>query len=550
MGKPSMDFTPQERKLLYNGEVARDGCKYRVSFPRPKNDRLINHHYDFGKHPLKDLLHHFIFDDTEGISAGTLNGRCRYQKVLGEFLADAGVNDLNPETIRTYAEWLMGEGKKGGGPRFSETSVAHSLNSAAALYEFGLDTGWPEWNKRDLETIRDIIRKITRGRYKRSLQQSIDKALSLETYSDLAKAVALEFEQCKKILAARDAGERSSLYNHLPNSNSMKSLDPNPFVVFALQAAMRVGLRATELNSLTNMDVRVDEVNGNHEIYVHAPDKSDDFIPVDNTFLATLSVCQEWSKEAREAAGESGEKCFPDALLVYKPTSPCYGIPLMRFSTYFLNTSHLKYFYRKWFNNKIKGQDGIERPLLHADGDPTRPLWIDYRKIRNSFAVRFAEREASRVLMKRVMRHSSISTTEKYYLQLTRLDHAKKVHIALKAESQLLTMGLRNAVSAGISEETIKKAQEKGAVTPHGYCQVALEDGVCDRANDCLECPHLVVIVSRKSRLEADRNAYLELAERFNSQGDVRASENALSRAKLCQAQIARVEEFASGKEK
>lgn len=545
MGGARVNPPVHERMLLHNGEVVRDGNKYRVTYPRAKNPGTVKQNYDFSSHPLRELVRRFIFGEAEGLSAGTMNAKCRCLKDLGDFMSQAGHNDLNPEVISSYSKWLFGEKDKDGGPRFTETCVAPRLTQAVALYEFGLTTGQPGWSQRDLDTIRAAANKSTRGRCARGLQKSVDEALSLKTYSDLARALTLEFEQCKRVLEARDSGERQSLYN--VGANTMGAIDPNPFVVFALQAAMRLGLRASELNSLNADDVRRDDAGGNHELYVHAPDKSDDFIPVDETFLAALEVCSEWSKEAREAAGDEGVGWHEKALLVYRPTSTCYGRPLFQLSTYYLNSSHLKYFYEKWFNQTVRDENGTERPLLHAENDPTRPLWVDYRKLRNSFAIRFAERETSRVLVKRVMRHRSIATAEKHYLHKARLDHAKKVQIALKAEARLLTMGLVNAVGVGISEDTLRDAREKGAITPHGICGAGMEGRTCDRANDCLECPHLVVIVSRRPRLVADREAYLELAKGLDARGDLRGAENALGRAKLCQAQVLRIDEVACG---
>lgn len=539
--KRTENFRSRERWLAIKGEVACDGYKFRVSFHRQKGNEVVNQHYDFTSHPLRHLLKRFIVDGVEGENAGTLNGKCRGLKALGEFLNEKGERDLNPEIFSLYARWLFEVEKSDGKGKLSESSIAPRLYLPLSLYKFGLVIGQPNWNQRDLDLMTATATNASRGRIKRGVQLSVDKALSLDTYAALAKALTLEFDQCRKILDARNLGQRQSLYN--PGQNTMRTIDPNPFVVFALQCAMRLGLRATELNSLRRQDIHVDNVYGNHELYVHAPDKSDDFIPIDETFLRSLRVCEEWDKEARESAGAAGEEYLRDALLVYRPTSSCYGYPFFQLSTYYLNSSHLKYFCQKWFDFKIKTSDGTELPLLHADDDPTKRLQINYRSLRNSFAIRFAERERSRTTLKRVMRHKSIVTTEKYYLHLTKLEHAKKVQIALKAEAQMLVLGLNNAIGAGITEETLSKAKEAGAITPHGICASALDGHGCYRANDCLECPHLVVITTRRPRFVADRDEYVQMAEELHSNGDIRGSENALARAKICQAQIIRIDE-------
>lgn len=534
-------FTPIEKRILIKGEIAIDRHMYRITFSRPYAGGKVNQYYDFTHHPLRSLIRKFLLDDVEGETAGNLNTKCRALKELGDFLIEIGESDFNPEVLSSYSSWLFNAKKPNGSARLNECSIAARLNVALALYSFGLDVRFHGWSQLDLDTMRVFFRKTLRGRFKRSALNSIDKALSVDAFHNLARAITLEFEQCKQVLKARNEGERQSLYN--PGNISMKSLDPNPYVVFAVQAAMRFGLRSTELNSLTPRDIHIDAIEGNHEIYVHAPDKGDDFIPVDELFLITLTICQEWDKEARKVAGSAGDGYLEDALLVYRPTNPSYGVPLIPLTTYYLNHSHLKYFFKKWFEYKVTDEDGNERPLLHADGDPTKPLWIDYRKLRNAFAVRFAEREKNRAMAKRVMRHKSLRTTEKFYLHQTRLDHAKKVHLALKSEAQMLVMGLKNAVAAGVTEDTIQRAKDAGALTPEGVCGVALEGKECEMAKDCLECPHLIVLPSRRPRFVADRTVYIERAEKLHAKGDLRGAENALSRAKLCQAQIIRIDE-------
>jgi hypothetical protein len=163
--------------------------------------------------------------------------------------------------------------------------------------------------------------------------------------------------------------------------------------------------------------------------------------------------------------------------------------------------------------------------------------------MRNAFAVQFAERERSRTITRDVMRHGSVSTTERFYLHQTRLDHAKKVYRALKPEAQMLVMGLNNAVEAGVSNNTLLRAQESGADLPHGICGSVIDGGTCVRSSGCLDCPHLVVITSRRPRFEADRDAYLKISEDLQHRGDLRGAENALSSAKLCQAYIIKIDD-------
>jgi hypothetical protein len=533
-------FTPRKVRRAVTGEIARDGHAYRVTFPRASGKKVVNYYYNFSHHPFKNLLAKYLFKDAEEVTAATLNGRCKVLELLEEFLSSAGESDLNPETFTLYIRWLLESKKSDGGRRFKDSTIPSYVNVAKAFYRFGLKNGQRGWNQRDLDDMTTVVFKSLRGCRERGAQDSIDRALSFQTFSDLAKAVALEFEQCKQVFREWKAGNRDSPYNF--KARFMGIIDPNPLVVFALQAVMRHGLRAEELNALTSSDLNVDEVRGNHEIYVHAPNKMDDYIPVDEAFLTSWQLCEAWSQEARRIVGPEGVQLFKDVLFVYPPTNSHHSHPLMQFSSYMLNQSHLPYFLKKWFGYKVRGEDGNERPLLHAEDDATRPLEIDYDKLRNAFAVRFAEREKNRAVTSRVMRHKQLTTAERYYLHQTRLDHAKKVQIALKSEAVFLAMNLKNPVAAGVSEETLRRAKETGAVLPHGLCGSALEGQDCQRASNCLECPFLVVIESRRSRFVDDREAYLEEGRDLEAAGDWRGAENALSRAKVCEAHLIRMD--------
>jgi integrase len=399
---------------------------YRLTFRRAGGQITANYHYDFSRHPLRSLLAHYLIDGAEEFAGGSLNHKFRCMKLLGQFLLKTGVGDLTPEIFLSFIRWLSETKKPDGTNKYGVSTVASVVNYARMFYESGLQQQYAGWNQRDLDLMTATAGKALRGRYRRSIQESFDKAISHSSFSALAKAVALEFAQCRRVMAERTANQRRSL--HDLEAIGMKRIDPNPFVVFAIQAALRLGLRASEFNSLRREDIRIDALHGNHEIYVHAPDKADAYIPVDETFLAAFNMCEAWSEEARTLARPTTAQTFKDVLLVYPDLWnrhwPC---KLRKFNTYRLNSTHLPYFYAKWFHHLVKDEDGNERPLLHADGDPTRPFSEDHRKLRSAFAVRFAERERNRVLTAQVMRHESVYTAERYYLHQTRLDHSKKV---------------------------------------------------------------------------------------------------------------------------
>lgn len=339
------------------------------------------------------------------------------------------------------------------------------------------------------------------------------------------------------MLRQRNAGERQSLYNGV---RTMANVDPNPYVVFAISCGLLHGVRSPEFSSIRRTDLRVESESGKHELYVHASNKPDGYIPVDDLFVELWSLCEEWDNEARVHARDEGI-ADGEAGFLYLGCYPQRrkALPV---NTIYLNRLFLPYFYQKWFKHEVAG-----RPLLHAENDPTRPLWCPFSKYRNAFAVHFAGRERNRHVTKEVLRHKDVSTSERFYLNHTKLDHAKKVYHALKPEAHILAMGLKNPVEAGISTATLERAESASALLPHGICGVAIKGDGCVRASGCLECPHLVVIASRRPRFAADRDQYLKKADTLQAGGDVRGAENALSQAKLCQAHITRIDDMFGG---
>lgn len=534
-----IDFIPTQSCSFRNGNLSRSGHTYRLEYER--QGKSVTTDFDLSSHPLRTLLPQYLFGGAEMLSGHSINHKLRSMKVLGEYLVKAGDYTMTPRTFTSYVRWLESIRKDGkrGKRRFSANTIIVYAVHIQELYTVGLEVKHADWSQHALETIKVTSDKILRKHRYQRVETSIEKAISGETYNDLLKAVSLEFEQCQRVLEARDAGLRPSLYDH--DAVGPKRLNPNPHIVLGGASALRHGVRACEFNALTFGDLRIDPDGGNHELYLHAPNKPDDYIPVDEVFVRAWQLCRQWDEEARQYAGEEVNQ-RGEASFVYLSNAYRYDSKIFRVTTPWINSS-LKYFYKKWFNHRVICDDGEERPLLHSEGDLTKPLYCSFSKMRNSFAVQFAEREKNPALTQAVMRHSNGSTAKRFYLHQTRLDHVQKVHRALKPEAQWLATSLTNAVAAGVSDHTLKRAQEAGADLPHGICGPAMNGETCLRASGCLECPHLVVVASRKPRFEADRDAYLKIAEDLNLKGDLRGAENFLNRAKLCQAHITRIED-------
>jgi hypothetical protein len=479
-----------------------------------------------------------MFDRAEDLSGGTIARKCSCLQILGEFLTSENEHELNPRTFQVFLRWLGSATDDSRANRFNENSIIGLAVTIIEMYAYGLQNNYPGFSQRDFDTMLVARRNVLRGFRRRATQISIDKALSKETYLNFLKAVTLEFEQCRGVLEQRSSGKRLSLYND--GMSGGLRLDPNPYVVFAALCGLRHGVRSQEFNAIRRADLCVDMENGQHELYLHASGKPDAYIPVDDAFVEAWSLCEEWDREAR-AFARDGEIGFDDSGFVYSSTSMRQYKAVTLLHTERLNRHFLPYFYRKWFKHDVQDKGGKTRPLLHAENDISIPLWCPYSKLRNAFAVHFAERERNRHITKEVLRHANVSTSERFYLNNTKLDHAKKVYYALKPEAQMLVMGLKNPVEAGISVETLEKAKAAGALLPHGICGAAINGNSCVRASGCLGCPYLVVIANRKPRFEAGREHYLKKADVLQAKGDFRGAENALSQAKLCQAHIIRI---------
>lgn len=520
------------------GNLTQRGHKYVLQFEWCGGKERPTCSYDFSSHPLRSKISRYLFDRAEDLSGNTIRSKCRILKVLGEFLNAENERELNPRTYQLLLQWLRNTKDGRGAHRFNESTIIIYSKAYLEFYKFGLRNRYAGFSQRDLDTMLVVQNNVLRGARQRIAQISVDKALSQETFYNLLRALSLELEQCRRVLEQRKSGARTSLYADV--SRSMSRLDPNPYMVLAGVCGLLHGLRSPEFNSIKRTDLRVDPAHGQHELYVHAPNKADGFIPVDGLFLEVWSLCEKWDGEARSHA-RPGERGVDDEGFVYSSSCTNTFRALIPLRTSYLNEQFLSYFYQKWFEHEVEGKDGVMRPLLHAEDDPSRPLSCPYSKYRNAFATHLADRQRDRQLTKEALRHENESTGDRFYKNKTKLDHAKRVYHALKPEAQILAMKLKNPIMAGISAETLERAKSASASTPHGLCGVAMEGGDCVRASGCLNCPFLVVIASRRPRFEADRKDFEEKAKKLEARGDIRGAENALSQAKLCQAHIIRI---------
>lgn len=477
---------------------------------------------DLGDHPLRDLALDFLLSKAEGASGGTTEKRGRSLRLLGRFLNRHRHTDLTPKTFSAFIEFANGAENRQGERRFSEEVVGNTLSVVLMFYEHGIQRGRPGWSHTLHGRMKKRRRSGLRGATRRRTRQSIERATSTAAFEQLAAAVAIELEECRRVLAEHTDGRRGSWY-------TKGALDPNPFVVLALILVLRVGIRSEELNTLRLEDVERDPVHGQHRLYVHAPNKQDDFVAIDDAILEVIDFCLTWGEEARNASGS-------DFLLQYMAITPRRAPRVVTARN--LNHRMLPRFYRKYFGVRVT-RDGRERPLLHADNDPTQPFSTSYRKLRNAFAVQVTDREDSLSVAQGILRHRTAATTKRNYLQRDRVDLAKKTSVALTTEARVLAVSLKNPVAVGVDAHTIEEAARHGASdTPWGQCSAAS----CRRANHCLECDQLVVLSTRRARLSHDADHWGDRADALERTGDRRGAENLRRRATLAQAQIVRID--------
>ena len=470
--------------------------------------------FQFGGLPLGEQMIDYLCEEAEDCAGGTTRRRAQDLAVLGTWMREVGVADLDARTYRAFLRWMKVARRDDGAERFGPDALQNAAGTVAAFYEFGLAEDFPGWTVADLDAMVDCRSSELRGSGHRALQRSIDRAVSLEQYEQLLRALRLELESCREVLARGRSQPGPPLGVGRP--------DPDPFVVFALYAALLHGLRAEELNVLDVTDLDVQR----KVIRAHAPDKAERELPVSDVLLEAFELCLAWSEVARREPGQR-------RALVYVATIPRRAVVQVTASN--LNHRTLKQFYAKYHRLRIDG-----RPVLHAPLDAATPFWCDYRKLRNAAITRWAEREESLAVVKELAGHRRSATTGRYYTHLHRADHRKKMAVALGPEAQVLAATVRNPVTLGIPAEVAVLARE-GLVTEYGGCGSAQG---CARAEHCLACELVIIQVSKRTNIERELAAQERRAARLENEGFLRDAENARRLASLAKGHLERIDDF------
>lgn len=469
--------------------------------------------YDFTGLPLAQQIVDFLCEGPEDVAGGTLVQSAKALRVFAEYMAANGHADVTPRVYRAFVRWVKAERAENGTPRWSPGRREGHAAAPLALYEYGITEDMPGWHVRDLDLMDACRRAELRGMGREREQRSLDRAVSLREYESLLRALRLEHEAVR----AEVKRLRETPGAQVPTGRP----DPDPFVVFALYAALLYGMRADELNVCTvdDLDVKARTLRG------HAPNKEPRDIPVDDLLDEAFAHVLFWSEPARLESGR-------DTALIYIGNIPRRAI--VQVTSGNLNHRTLKQFYRKYHVEHIDGQ-----PVLANEEDPQSPFWCDFRKLRNAAITRWAERESNMAAVQALAGHAHGATTGRYYTHLHRLDHARKLARALGPEAQVMAAALKNPIVEGDAEEDARLG-EHGQATSFGGCASM----GCRRANHCFECDQAVYQVAKRSNVEAEMHAQARRAHRFEAQGFLRDAENARHLAAMAKAHLERIDDF------
>ena len=158
---------------------------------------------------------------------------------------------------------------------------------------------------------------------------------------------------------------------------------------------------------------------------------------------------------------------------------------------------------------------------------------------RITFGTHLTREINNRERVRRLMRHVWASTTERYYRAEQKVVVAGNIAKALRAEALRLTIACQRPITH-ISERPEQidiLARNPGNVElEYGSCGRDVErQGSCRMAKHCFECPLLVPWVSKRHNYVAERDEYLERAQKAENTRD---RENLLYHASLAEAYI------------
>lgn len=512
---------------------------------------------DMRTHPLRDVVIAFLLRDPNLTASSILRGATSL-RLLGQFLVETGRGAITAESFHELLGWLENQRGVPRGrererrnpeaprPPLSEPARRQTAEAAIQLYAFGLSNGWPGYEQATLDDIADRKVDYFRDRHLREAESKARHAVSTTEYRRLLRACRMEMEACEQAL--REAERTGTVVRAVVPLD--RFMDPNPFVLFAILAALEMGLRSSEFNtaSLSDMEHKPEF------LFAHASNKPPRYLRLTPQVARALDLALRWSAPLRAEAED------PTPLLLFQierfRNRPTRGIRPV--STQQFNNGWLRRFYRKYFE-RTEVQDGEERPVLYADpkkpGDIPVPVHIPYMDLRAVGLTEFARLERNKDIVRRHAGHANLITTELHYLHQAEESRLSDTSHFLLPAAEKLRMVMENEVVDDPDSSTRERLILAGALIPGGHCQDALETAEqvaldagfrvgCTRALDCRLCINFRIHVGRREFFVAERDTALTEAQRFQAdEGKLRDAQNLREFAALNEAVVARIDE-------
>ena len=555
--------------------------------------------FDFRTHPLRAPALDFLLYDHLNRAVGTIVIDAMHLTRLGRFFTETGRSDLTAQVYSELLEWLR---EQPGMRRSRQREVMDGMSSqhtttkllaedgqrataelTARLYGFGLarTPPAPGWTTAVHEIMQEACSERFKASWRRAAHEKSQTAVTRDEFTRLLRAIRMEIEECDAVLASRVFGDTAPLGVSWPGPVG-SSIDPNPYICFALLAAMEVGLRAAELNALCIGD---DERRPGL-LYVHAANKPSRYLPITPEMRRALDLVMRWSDGLREHAIDRSP------LLVFSWGDPartgrltgCGAQGVRRVTSGILNQSWLPNFYRKYFERTELAAAEAEVtqiashsrsrslvPVLYAEPkrerEALRPLALAYADVRAAGLTDRSKDERNRHILQKHAGHKRFSTTERYYLEQEEEERMRDTAKRLLPHAERLRMRMRNLVVADPNAEEQASLAQRGALVPimrgpqpalGGHCHDAATNDVvaaqaagfrpgCARSGDCRLCEHFRIYASRRPVYVAARAHTLKQAAEQQRLGDLREAENLRQSAALDQAIINRIDEYLGG---
>lgn len=395
----------------------------------------------------------------------------RFQKESG--IVTTALDNLNCTDWGSYAEWL----KKQSGIRGKSLSCSTRRGQFVLLIvatKQALKLNLPGISSTTIDRLHFLTRHAFKEKSVNTQRYIERRALSSEQYTELYRMMAEEWQRYL------DRANNPKVRVHLP-------------ALVACWLAFNDGVRSSEINCLTVEDIQIDALYGKHRLYVHAPNKEPDMIPIEKDTLTLLQAMVEEGADARTLLGTN--RLFVNTRLS--------GLPCV------LTTVTL--------NSAI-------RRMARRHGSVILPDDLRIPDGRTSLGTHLARTLRNRERVRRLMRHNWATTTETYYRAQQKLVVAGNMARALRAEVLRLTVACQRPV-LDINERPdqvdILKRNPYNAELEWGSCGLDVaRQGGCRVATHCFDCPLLVPWVSKRHNYIMERDEYLRLAEKAENTRD------------------------------